>query len=394
MIIDLFIVILLVAAGLSGSRSGFLRRFWAGTGFVTGLLLGRFVSPHLVGFVSTSEQKALVALTILLALGILGLFLGEYFGSFLKSKLIPSRLATVNKLDNAFGSVLSVLIILGSVWLLAAVLNSLPYRDLRKLPQGSYIIRGLNQLLPPAPPIISNIGYLIDPNSFPDVFLGNEPIPSGDINLPELGTLAEIVNQNKASVVRIKGQGCGAIVAGSGFIIAPGMVATNAHVVAGVDQPFIQDTSGSHKSRVVWFNSRLDFAVLRTEDPGALTAAPLGVRAETVKAGTSGAALGYPGGGDFTATPAAVLSDVLAKGRDIYGKTETKRHIYELRATITSGDSGGPVIDQEGKVIGMIFAESTTYKGIGYALTGQEIADQMRFAQAKVQAIPAGDCAQ
>lgn len=392
MILDIFIIGLLVAAALSGSRGGFLRRFWAGTGFIVGLLLGRLISPHVVGFVSTSEQKALVAMTVLLGLGILGLFIGEYIGSFFKSKLVPSHFARLNKLDNAFGSVLSVLIILVSFWLLAAAVASMPYKDLRNFTQSSRIIRGLNSLLPPAPPIIGSIGYLIDPNSFPDVFLGNEPIPEGDIALPELGDLESTVNQTKASVVRIKGQGCGSVVAGSGFVIAPQMIATNAHVVAGIERPFIQDSDGSHSAKVVWFNSSLDFAVLRVDEETPL-AMPLPVLAQTVANGTQAAALGYPGGGDFTATPAAILSNLTAKGRDIYGRGETERDIYELRATITSGDSGGPVINKSGQVIGMIFAESTTYKGIGYALSGEAITNQMKFAATKTKAIAPGECA-
>jgi len=375
MLIDLLIIIFGISAVYRGRNSGFARQLLAAIGFFGGLLLGRLLEPHTLGLVHTPEDRAVMAVATILSGAIFGLLIGEYAGVHIKYRWLNERF---NAYDNSLGSVLSVLALLISIWLMAAVINNLPYQGLKTSLQHSRIISGLNQVLPPAPGVIASLSRLINPNGFPAVFIGNEPVPSPKVDLPALGDLASAVNADKTSVVRLKGEGCGGIVAGSGFVIDKDLVATNAHVVAGISHPFVQDINATHRATVVWFNPDLDFAVLRV---GSLAGKPLTLASYEVDKGTPAAVLGYPGGGDFQADPAAVLSSIRAIGRNIYDSGRTVRNVYEVQAEIEHGNSGGPLIAKNGDVIGVIFAESTSYDHVGYALESNRLLSEIAQAR-------------
>lgn len=389
MILDVVLVLALILAAISGSRSGFVRRFWAGIAFVGGLFVGRWLSTYALGIGTTPEQRGLIAVSVVLGCALLLLTVGELIGSVTKRRLVNSRFTHVNQADIALGSAFSVVVVLVGVWLLSSVLGTMPSRDVTRLLQSSRIITGITQLLPPAPHAISDLSYIVDPNRFPDVFLGNEPIPAGKVNLPELGAFETVVNATKASVVRIKGQGCGGVVSGSGFVVGSDLVMTNAHVVAGIKQPFVQDTAGSHRATTVWFDPQLDLAIMRTRD---LAGSPLSLTPSTIKSGTQAVALGYPDGGDLSVSPAAVLRALKANGRDIYNRSSTVRDVYEVQASITQGNSGGPLINTQGEVIGVIFAESTTYQELGYALTNQPVIAALAQVNGSSPAVNTGQC--
>ena len=169
------------------------------------------------------------------------------------------------------------------------------------------------------------------------------------------------------------------------------MVATNAHVVAGIKKPYIQDANGTHTASVIWFNPNLDFAVLRASN---LAGPVLPIKTAVATPGTAAAVLGYPGGGGFSAKPAAVSDSFVARGRNIYGRGVTNREIYELRADIIPGNSGGPVIAGDGSVIGVVFAQSTAYDHVGYALTAQQINNDLQQALRRNALVGTGSCAE
>jgi S1-C subfamily serine protease len=230
---------------------------------------------------------------------------------------------------------------------------------------------------------------LVDPNGFPMVFIGQEPSPPR-ANPASPAQVQEAVANAGASVVKIQGYGCGGIVSGSGFVVGPGMVATNAHVVAGVSNISISDERGQHAATVVWFDPDLDFAVLRASG---LAGAPLAIDSADEPRGTAGAVLGFPGGGPFDAEPATVLDETEAVGRNIYDESTTLRSIYDLQANVEPGNSGGPLVLPNGSVIGVVFAKSITEQGIGYALTAQQIVPEINQAKGRTAAVSVGSCA-
>ncbi len=386
MLVDLLIVLLALAAVYKTWHSGFVRQFLASGGFFIGLLIGRWLEPHTINLVHTPTSRTLVTIMTILGAALCCLIIGESAGIKLKYRLIGKQL---NQLDNSFGALLSIGTILISAWLLAAVANSLPPSSLSISLNQSKIIGGLNRLLPSAPRVIGDLGKLIDPNGFPNVFIGSEPIPRGDVKLPALGDLLSAVNADKDSVVRIEGQGCGGVVSGSGFVVGSNLVATNAHVVAGISHPLVQDVNGSHRVQVVWFDPNLDFAVLRVSG---LAGKPLQLNGSNAASGTPAAVLGYPGGGEFNASVAAVLDEFEASGHNIYDSGLTLRQVYEIQATVIPGNSGGPLVSENGSVIGVVFAESTTYNHVGYALTMSKVISEIQQARNN-KTVSTGACA-
>jgi S1-C subfamily serine protease len=385
--IDLIILLFIPLVIYRSRHSGFVRQLFASIGLFGGLLVGRWLTPYALHHVDTLNERAFLAVITLLGISLVGLSLGEIIGLLIKHRYVNQL--KLNKLDNIMGGAVTGTTLLLCCWLLAVGASRVPELGLQEQVAESKIVRSLNTVLPPAPNVLADISRLINPNSFPDVFIGNEPIPRTDVNLPALGSLADAVTLTRDSVVRIEGQGCGSIVTGSGFVIGEDLIATNAHVVAGIKNPYVQDVGGTHKGTVVVFDPKLDFAIIRVND---LAGSPIPLNTATVKSGTPAVVLGYPGGGNLAAGPAAVTSKLKASGHDIYGKGRTVRTIYEIKATIESGNSGGPLIDVEGKVIGVIFAESTSADQIGYALTTESITKYLEQAANRQQAVPVGKC--
>lgn len=388
MLVDILILVFCVVAAYRGREIGFTRQLCSTLGFFGGLFLGALLQPYTIRLVQTPSARALMTLATTLGCAIALLLVGEVAGTRLKRRLL---LKPVNVYDNRLGAVLSVVSLLFSVWLTAAIVGSLPFTQLQTEVRSSRIISGLDRILPSAPTVIADLGHFVDPNGFPQVFIGNEPAPNGNVDLPSLGVLADAVQRDRGSVVKIEGQGCGGIVEGSGFVVGTDLVATNAHVVAGIKKPFVQDTAGTHSATPVWFDPSLDFAVLRVPN---LSGQPLLLSNKPIAHGTPAVVLGYPGGGGFTAKAAAVLDQFTASGRNIYGKGYTSRDVYEIQADIIPGNSGGPLVATDGTVIGVIFAESTSYQHVGYALTTAQVNSEIKQAAAQNQTVNTGKCAE
>lgn len=390
MIVDALIVIVVATAIYKGRKTGFLLQLCSMGGFFLGLLVGAWLEPHLIHFVHGTEARAIFTVSIIFGSALLLLIIGEVIGLHLKHHVRKRR---VNTLDNGLGSVIGAVSLLLSIWLMAAVINSSSssLSSLQTQIRDSRIIGQLNRSLPSAPNVISRLNHLVDPNGFPDVFIGNEPVPRSNVNLPALGDLATAVNADRDSVVRIEGQGCGGVVSGSGFVVGNNLIATNAHVVAGIKRPYAQDVKGTHNTSVIWFDPGLDFALLRVSGT---VGHPLELDTAIANNDTPAAVLGYPGGGNFNAGPAVALDQIKAAGRDIYGEDHTLRDVYEIQANIVPGNSGGPLVGKDGKVIGIVFAESTSYNHVGYALTTDKLGKTIKQADTANKVVGTGRCAE
>jgi S1-C subfamily serine protease len=197
------------------------------------------------------------------------------------------------------------------------------------------------------------------------------------------------VRNAESETLKIQGYGCGGIVFGSGFPVGPGLVLTNAHVVAGTQGTTVRNSAGrSLPARVVLFDSQRDVAILYVPR---LALAPLPEAG--AGRGTEGAAIGYPGGGAEQVSPAVVNGEVKAEGRDIYGQQLVVRSIWILQAKVEPGNSGGPLVDLKGNAIGVIFAASTSSPGQAYALTDAEVQPDIDQAQGRTSSVPVGPCA-
>ncbi len=374
--LDLFIILFLIAALVRGAEVGFVRQFCSTAGFLLGLFVGAWVNGLIAHLVNLPEARALLALFIVLGFALMATVFGEYLGLQLKFRLREAKVT--NKVDKWLGSLLAVATLLAGVWLGAAIFRNIPDGGWQRQIHNSRIVTFLDNNLPSAPGVLTKLGHLIDPNGPPQVFSGLEPTLKTDAPLPDMGELTPAIQRVRPSVVKIEGEGCDSIVEGSGFVTTGDVVVTNAHVVAGVKQPFVIDQSGRHGAKVVLFDPELDIAILRANN---LAGGPLATKNDTAANGTPTAILGYPSGAGFTAKPGVILEKFKANGRNIYNQGQTIREVYSVKTDIMHGNSGGPMIDKNGEVVGVIFANSVNYEEVGYALTMQQVIDRINQAQ-------------
>lgn len=384
--LDLLIIVLLVFGVARGLRVGLFQQSLSLVGFFGGLVLGAAIARVVVSPSTSQTTRSLIGLLLPLGMASILASLGELGGRQLRTL---AQRYSFGRFDQVLGSIFEVGSVLACVWLLSSLAGRVPVSTVQQEVQGSRIVQVLNQHLPPAPPVIAGLEQLVDPNGFPKVFIGQEPsVPRANPASP--AQVQEAVAHAGASTVKIQGYGCGGIVSGSGFVAAPGLVATNAHVVAGVNNITISDGRGQHPATVVSFDPNLDFAVLRTTG---LAGAPLPIDSTDAGRGTAGAVLGFPGGGPFDAEPATVLDEITAIGRNIYDESTTSRSIYDLQANVEPGNSGGPLVLPDGTVIGVVFAKSVTEDGIGYALTAKQIVPEINAARGRTAGVSVGSCA-
>ncbi len=383
--VDVIIVLAALAVIGRGFRIGLLRQAAFIGGFFLGLLLGSWLAPLAGSGIQDGMQRTSLAMLMTVGAGLL-------VGSALEAAAIHFRsLIThhhLRRLESALGAVFGVGAVLISSWLIAAMLYRLPLADTGPAIERSRIVQSLNSALPPAPEIFSRIAHLISPNGFPRVFIDPEP-QLNPLGPPANQDVQEAAARAKDSTYKVQGIGCGGISSGSGFVIGDGLVATNAHVIAGVRLPLVQVDGQWRSTTVVWFNPNSDFAILRTN--GRL--GPVLPLADDAPRGTSGAVMGYPGGGGLTISPAVILSERRAIGRNIYNQGIVSRRIYEVASNVEPGNSGGPLVLADGTAAGVVFAKSLGSSGYGYVLTADEVRSQLIQAAASSRSVSTGPCA-
>jgi S1-C subfamily serine protease len=226
-------------------------------------------------------------------------------------------------------------------------------------------------MAPRPPDFLARVEGILSGVSFPPVFAGLEPAIA-PLPLPtSVNTLA--VKGAAQAVVKVTSLGCGGLVTGSGFAIGDGYVVTNAHVVSGTSQHRVMTPTGDElPASVVYFDTHRDFALLSVPD---LSSPGLGFA--PASRGTQAAVIGYPGGGPQRIEPAVVDGAVEALGRDIYSTTQVTRQVYVIQGKVRPGNSGGPLVDLEGRVLGIVFATSASDPNQAYALTDDEISSDL-----------------
>lgn len=383
--LDLFIVIGLLAAACWGWATGVAVQLGAGIGTVVGLFAGSTLAPRTAALASSAAGKLSVTLVTVLAITILCSALGRMGGQRVAAFLHRRRLGAV---ERGLGVLVAMATTLFALWLITV--SMVAPGQVGELIQGSTIIGRLDAALPPVPTISARLGGLIDPAGFPRVFAGLEPRFGAPVDEPSSAEVTSISQQVRASVVKIEGEGCGGVLDGSGFVAGPGLVVTNAHVVAGVRSPTVLDGAGRHQSVVMVFNPAADIAVLRLSG---LAGEPLSFATPDAERSATGAVLGFPGGGPFVVGPAAVRSALPAVGRDIYGKGLVTRNVYELQARVRPGNSGGPFVLPTGEVAGVVFARSVSDDNVGFALSASEVIPLVAAAASQRTGVSTGACA-
>jgi S1-C subfamily serine protease len=386
-LLDLVLLVILIGAAVRGVSVGAASQIIWFVGFAIGVWLGALLAPSARSLVSSPKAGTTLVLVTVIGVPLLTTAVAGTLGVRAWSAL---QRAHLGRLDATGGAIVAVVSSLAAVWLVGSVLASAPNANLSGEVQHSAILRALDDRLPPPPALFARIGRFLDPLGFPQAFAQFEPSPPADLPLPADPVVQAAVAKAGGSVLKIEGKGCGGIQEGSGFVVAPGVVVTNAHVVAGIRNPTVVDKAGTHPAVPVRFDPHLDLAVLEVTG---LKEAPLKVASTDGGRGTQGAVMGYPGGGPFQAGPSVILAVADAVGRDIYGQDLTTRSIETLHAVVRPGNSGGPVVDANGTVVGVVFARSTANSDIGYALTTGDVMKGVNAALANPTAVGTDACA-
>jgi S1-C subfamily serine protease len=255
----------------------------------------------------------------------------------------------------------------------------------------SDILHTIDSILPQAPSIFNDLQTFLNNQGFPQVFSTLTPPSSPSVTTPSNAQTKALADPAVFSTIKILGTACSNEQEGSGFVVAPGLVVTNAHVVAGESNGNTQVIEGNtaYNATVVYFDPSFDLAVLRTDAPlgPALTISP-----NVVSRGTQAAILGYPEDGGLSIDPAGVTEEVTAIGKDIYNNGTVTRGVYALDANVLPGNSGGPLLGPGGQVIGVVFSRSTVYPDVGYALTSPGVLARVQQAERQHGAVSSGPC--
>lgn len=346
-------------------------------GFVAGAFLGTRIGPIVLSDGAESPWAPMFGLLGAVVFGMLVAAVAETVGVRMR-RAVRSRGGRA--VDGFGGAMLSVAAALGIVWIAAAVAVQAPAtRSLRADLQRSAILQRLNDVLPPTGPILNALAE-VDP--FPRV---DGPVPDGEPPDPAVAGDPEI-EAARASVVRVTGVACGFGVAGSGWVAGPGLVVTNAHVVAGEEETQVQVAGEGPEldATVVAFDPRNDVAALAV--PG--LDAPALVLEPDPQAGASAAILGFPEGGPYDVRAARLGSTRTVLSQDAYGDGPIRRAITSFRGRVRQGNSGGPLVDRQGRVVGTVFAQavdsSPSAPRGGYAVPNSIVSDALQQISGEV----------
>ena len=374
-LLDLVLVVLAAAFAVSGYRQGFIVGALSFVGFVGGAVLGAEFGPAIArAIVGGQTQQAVVAVVLLVSFAILGQFTASSIGSAIRQS-VTSTSSTV--LDSIGGSVVSVLSMLLIAWAIGSVLTASSFPVVVGQVDDSVVLSTMDKIMPSkAKTMFSDFRRLLSSGPFPQVFSGIGAARLFAVSPPDPAVLNDpgyLAARDRVVKVQGTAPSCDRSIEGSGFVYAPQHVLTNAHVVAGVTsgQTITTEDGRVYTATVVLYDPQVDIAVLYV--PG-LNLAPLHFD-DQGQAGAEAVVAGYPLDHSFTNVAARIGGTQDAVGPDIYQTGTVDRQIFEIRAVVQPGNSGGPLLSPSGEVYGVVFAAAVDTPDTGFALTASEVAD-------------------
>jgi S1-C subfamily serine protease len=389
---DVAVLVLLPFFAWAGYNQGLFVSVISFGGFLLGVVLGLALAPHLLGNLEPGVVRAGLALVLVLfiAAGVQALL--SFLARLLRASVShgPSR-----QVDNVLGAVGASLLLLTSAWLLGEAAGNSPALPFATAMRDSAVVRLVGDVVPVPPDrFVTAFSGLVADSGFPSVFgdaveriVPVQPPDASAVDQPD-------VRAAQRSLVKVltNARSCRARLEGSGFVVSPGRVMTNAHVVAGSSRVRVQ-VGGQGElldAQVVVLDPRTDVAVLSVEG---LAAPPLRFDGSGER-GDDAVVAGFPEDGPLATTPARIRGVLVAVGKDIYRQPGARRQVYSLRATVREGNSGGPLLSTSGQVLGVVFAASVDDPDTGYALTAKAVAPALAAGRTATVAVPTGACAQ
>lgn len=400
LVFDIVIVLILLAYAGVGYRRGLVMTAFSAVGFIAGALFALWALPDLImDFIADASGGMLSAPWAAPLLLIVGIFVLGTVGQSIASRLaFPLRRGLrrggIGPLDDALGSVLTVLVVIVAVWFAAGLLRGSAPSTVGTAVAQSQVLSAIDRAMPQQTDrLLGRVLVTLDRYGVPRAFDGLRaesitPVDEADAS----AAATPAIEAAGASVWRVDALAveCRRSQEGTGWVAAPGLVVTNAHVVAGAEQVTLTHGRQRVRAEVVAFDPDRDLAVLSASLPD--TARPLAL-ADDLSHGDSAVVAGYPGGGPYQVQSARVRGEVTARGDDIYGRTGVTRQLYALRVTVHPGNSGGPLLRPDGQVAGVIFARSMDDTQTAYALRNSELAPVLDQAHATSMPVGTGRCA-
>jgi S1-C subfamily serine protease len=398
-VLDILLLVGAVWFAVIGYRQGFVVGILSVIGFLGGGLVAVYLLPVIWDQATDGSEVSSTAAIVAVIIVIVCASVGQAFTTHLGNKLrryitwSPAR-----ALDANGGSLVNVVAMLLVAWLIGSALAGTSLPTLGKEVRSSSVLLGVSRVMPDdASNWFTDFSSVLAQNGFPQVFspFANEPITEVKPPDPALAG-SPVAARAKKSIVKVVGMapGCGKVLEGTGFVFSDRRVMTNAHVVGGVDEPTVQigGEGRLYDAKVVLYDWQRDIAVLDVPD---LDAEPLRFT-DTDKdaaSGDSAIVAGFPENGAYDVRSARIRGRIDANGPDIYHRDTVRRDVYSLFATVRQGNSGGPLLTPDGKVYGVVFAKSLDDPDTGYALTADEIREDIELGRSTAQQIDSQGCA-
>ena len=391
--VDVIVIAIALLAALSGWRQGAVASGLAVVGVILGAIAGILIAPQVLSRIDDHGMRLVVGVALLVVLVIVGETSGMVLGRAARGGI---RSTALRHVDSVIGLMLQVIAVLVAAWLLAIPLGRSSSPEIASAVRGSTILGGVDSIAPtwlrdfPT----RELGPMLDDSGLPEVIGPFVQTPVASVDPPDVTLVnSPAVSQAQPSVVKIEGvaPSCQQALEGSGFVVSPERVMTNAHVVAGTRRLKVETQAGdSLTARVVLFDSRNDIAVL--DVPG-LRASALQFDDSSAKPGTDAIVLGYPEAGPFNATAVRVRETINLSGPDIYRTSQVLREVYTVRGSIRQGNSGGPMINSDGDVLGVVFgAAEDTADDTGFVLTAKQVKSDLDASEQRTARVSTGEC--
>jgi S1-C subfamily serine protease len=388
--LDIGVLLVALLAATSGWRQGAVASALAFLGVVLGAVAGILIAPHVLVHVDEGRARVLVGVLLIVTLVIVGEVAGMVLGRAARSGM---HSPAARAIDSSVGAVLQAVAVLVAGWLLAVPLTASSQPAVAAAVRGSTVLSKVDEVAPEwMRRLPSEFSALLDTSGLPDVIgpFGRTPITS--VEPPDPSVLeSPIARTLQDSVLRIRGTApsCQRALEGSGFVVAPERVMTNAHVLAGTTEVAVDTADGPLAAQVVLFDPSVDIAILAV--PG-LTAPVLSWAPEPARTGADAIVLGYPGGGPYTASAARVRETLDLTGPNIYRSDTVEREVYTVRGSIRQGNSGGPLVDSQGRILGVVFGAAVDNSDTGFVLTENEVSKQLEMAPSATAIVETGAC--
>jgi S1-C subfamily serine protease len=387
--LDWFLVVLVLAYAVSGYWQGFISGAFATLGLLLGGLLGIWLAPEVLGDAVPALWVTLAALFVVLVCASFGQAVLQYAGSRIRDRI---KWQPVRALDAVGGAALSMVAVLVVSWALGVAVSGASLPWVSKQVRSSDVLSRVDDVMPAqAVDALDSFNDVVGSSFFPqylEPFAKEQIVDVG----PPPGRIGRDpqVRAAAASVLKVRGENaCNRGVEGTGFLYSPTRLMTNAHVVAGVADPVVVVGEEEVPATVVYYNEDLDVAVLAVDGLNR----PFLRFDDTGRERQPGAVLGYPQDGPYDVQAARIRGEQRLRSPDIYGNGTVIREVFSIRALVRPGNSGGPLVDADGEVLGVIFAASVTDNDTGYALTAEQVRESAARGVTSDREVSTGDCA-